>query len=50
MAFGFECFQLLQAAGHPVLAVDLRDLGETATRNWRFYGADWYIAYLLGHL
>ena len=38
----------LQAAGHPVLAVDLRDLGETATRNWRFYGADWYIAYLLG--
>ena len=38
----------LQAAGHPVLTVDLRDLGETATRNWRFYGADWYIAYLLG--
>ena len=39
----------LQADGHPVLAVDLRDLGETATRNWRFYGADWYIGYLLGH-
>ena len=38
----------LQATGHPVLVVDLRDLGETATRNWRFYGADWYIAYLLG--
>ena len=38
----------LHATGHPVLVVDLRDLGETATRNWRFYGADWYIAYLLG--
>ena len=38
----------LRAAGHPVMIVDLRDLGETATRNWRFPGADWYISYLLG--
>ncbi|MBC8325082.1 MAG: prolyl oligopeptidase family serine peptidase [Verrucomicrobia subdivision 3 bacterium] len=38
----------LRAAGHPVMIVDLRDLGETATRNWRFPGADWYIGYLLG--
>lgn len=38
----------LRAAGHPVMIVDLRDLGKTATRNWRFPGADWYISYLLG--
>lgn len=31
-----------------VLTVDLRDLGETKTKNWRFYGADWWIAYMLG--
>jgi len=37
-----------QDAGHPVLLVDVRDTGETRTRNWRFPGADWYIAYMLG--
>jgi len=38
----------LHAAGHPVLLVDVRDCGETATRNWRFPGADYYIAHMLG--
>ena len=38
----------IRAAGHPVLLVDLRDVGETKTRNWRFFGADFYIAYMLG--
>ncbi|MCP5540843.1 MAG: acetylxylan esterase [Akkermansiaceae bacterium] len=31
-----------------VLSVDLRDIGETRTRVWRFPGADAWIAYLLG--
>jgi hypothetical protein len=34
--------------GQPVLLVDVRDIGETRTRNWRFFGADYYIAYMLG--
>ena len=38
----------LHAQGHPVLLVDVRDTGETKTRNWRFEGADYYIAYMLG--
>ena len=38
----------LHADGHPVLIVDVRDSGETATRNWRFHGADYYIGYMLG--
>ena len=38
----------LHASGHPVLVVDVRDIGETKTRNWRFVGADFYIAYMLG--
>lgn len=38
----------LHAAGHPVLVVNVRDTGETATRNWRFPGADQYIAHMLG--
>lgn len=38
----------LQRGGHPVLIVEVRDTGETKTRNWRFYGADAYIAYMLG--
>ena len=38
----------LHASGHPVLVVDVRDIGETKTQNWRFYGADFYIGYMLG--
>ena len=38
----------LNAAGHPVLVIEVRDTGETATRNWRFFGADLYIAFMLG--
>ena len=33
---------------YTILGVDLRDIGETKTRNWRFYGADAAIAYMLG--
>ncbi len=36
------------AQGHPVLVVEVRDTGETKTRNWRFVGADYYIAHMLG--
>jgi hypothetical protein len=38
----------LQREGRPVLIVDVRDSGETRTRNWRFVGADYYIGYMLG--
>lgn len=38
----------LNAVGHPILIVEARDTGETRTRNWRFFGADYYIAYMLG--
>lgn len=38
----------LHRQGHPVLIVEVRDTGETTTRNWRFFGADYYIAYMLG--
>ncbi len=38
----------LNAAGHPVLVVEVRDTGETSTRNWRFQGAENYIAMMLG--
>lgn len=38
----------LHGKGHPVLLVDVRDSGETKSRNWRFPGADYYIAYMLG--
>ena len=38
----------LNDKGHPVLIVEVRDTGETRTRNWRFFGADYYIAYMLG--
>lgn len=38
----------LNAKGHPVLIVEVRDTGETKTRNWRFVGADYYIAHMLG--
>ncbi|QDT26394.1 Acetyl xylan esterase (AXE1) [Gimesia panareensis] len=38
----------LNQSGHPVLIVEVRDTGETATRNWRFFGADYYIASMLG--
>ena len=31
-----------------ITGVDLRDIGETKTRNWRYYGADATIAYMLG--
>lgn len=34
--------------GHPVLIIEVRDTGETTTRNWRFFGADYYIAHMLG--
>ncbi|MCA9173902.1 MAG: prolyl oligopeptidase family serine peptidase, partial [Planctomycetales bacterium] len=43
-----EQAQRLHASGHPVLIVEVRDTGETATRNWRFPGADFYIALMLG--
>ena len=33
---------------YTILGVDLRDIGETKTRNWRFYGADAAIAHMLG--
>jgi len=38
----------LHAQGHPVLAVDLRDIGETKTKAARYPGADAWIAYMLG--
>lgn len=38
----------LNALGHPVLIVEVRDTGETTTKNWRFFGADYCIAYMLG--
>lgn len=38
----------LQQQGHPVLIVEVRDTGETRTRNWRFFGADYQIAHMLG--
>jgi len=31
-----------------ITGVDLRDIGETKTRNWRYYGADATIAHMLG--
>lgn len=34
--------------GHPVMIVEIRDTGETRTRNWRFFGADFYIGQMLG--
>lgn len=34
--------------GHPVLIVEVRDTGETKTRNWRFPGADSFIGHMLG--
>ncbi len=40
--------QQLHGQGHPVMVVDVRDTGETKTRNWRFHGADYYIGYMLG--
>ena len=33
---------------HNASMFDLCDIGETKTRNWRFYGADSMIAYMLG--
>ena len=38
----------LHAQGSPVLIVEVRDTGETKTRNWRFHGADSYIGQMLG--
>ncbi|WP_291169108.1 acetylxylan esterase [Gimesia sp.] len=38
----------LNSQGHPVLIVEVRDTGETKTRNWRFPGADYYISHMLG--
>ena len=40
--------QTRHAEGHPVLIVDVRDVGETKTRNWRFFGADFQIGQMLG--
>ena len=34
--------------GHPLLVVEVRDTGETATPNWRFLGADFFIGHMLG--
>lgn len=33
---------------YTILGVDLRDIGESKTRNWRYFGADATIAYMLG--
>lgn len=38
----------LHGLGHSVLIVEVRDSGETKTRNWRFYGADSFIGQMLG--
>jgi hypothetical protein len=38
----------LHGQGHPVMIVEVRDTGETKTRNWRFYGADSFIGQMLG--
>lgn len=35
-------------SSYTILGVDLRDIGETKTRNWRYYGADAAIAHMLG--
>jgi dienelactone hydrolase len=43
-----EQAEVFHARGHPVLIVELRDSGETKTRQWRFAGADFYIGYMLG--
>ena len=40
--------QRIHDKGQAVLVVEVRDTGETKTRNWRFHGADNYIAYMLG--
>ena len=40
--------QQFHQKGHPVLILEVRDTGETKTRNWRFFGADYYISYMLG--
>ena len=37
----------LNKKGHPILIIEVRDTGETKTNNWRFFGADYYIAYML---
>ncbi|MCB1092935.1 MAG: hypothetical protein KDL87_15465, partial [Verrucomicrobiae bacterium] len=34
--------------GRDVMVINLRDSGFTKTKNWRFYGADAWIAYMLG--
>lgn len=34
--------------GHPVMVVEIRDTGETLTRDWRFHGADYFIGLMLG--
>lgn len=43
-----EQAEKLHAEGHPVLIVEVRDTGETKTRNWRFPGADSFIGQMLG--
>lgn len=48
MSTAWEEAKALHAAGHPVLLVDLRDIGETKTINWRYPDADAVIAYMLG--
>lgn len=35
------------AKGHPVLILEVRDTGETRTRDWRFPGADSFIGHML---
>ena len=37
----------LHATGRSVLVLEVRDTGETQTNNWRFFGADYYIAHML---
>lgn len=43
-----ELARRLHAQGSPVLIVEVRDTGETRTRNWRFHGADSHIGQMLG--
>uniref|UniRef100_UPI00261704A6 alpha/beta hydrolase family protein n=1 Tax=uncultured Gimesia sp. TaxID=1678688 RepID=UPI00261704A6 len=48
MNFAVKEAKQLNEKGHPVLIIEVRDTGETRTRNWRFFGADYYIAHMLG--
>lgn len=48
MPAALEHAERLHDNGHPVMLVDLREIGETQTRQWRYDGAEEFIAYMLG--